>query len=108
MTRTITTYIGSEESAYTSAGGGHSGSMRRGRVWFPDGKIRAVTIGVADTFFSLPAHARVRGHYVSGFVTAVDDSNRPSHAPVEYEFRPYSSYYTASYPGQPGHWAWES
>jgi len=52
--------------------------MRRGRAWFPDGKLRAVTLGVPDTFFSIPAHARVRGRYVSGFVSTREDG--------EYEF----------------------
>jgi hypothetical protein len=40
---------------------------------FADGVLRIVTLGVADTFFSIPAHARIRGHYVSGFVSMRED-----------------------------------
>jgi hypothetical protein len=65
-----TTFVMSEELAYNTYAGGHSRSNRRGRVMFADGKIRTVTLGVADTFFSIPAHARVNGKYVSGFVTS--------------------------------------
>lgn len=62
------TWIGPEEHAYNTYSGAHSGSNRRGRVRFPDGKIRTVTLGVADTFFSIPAHGRIKGRYVSGTV----------------------------------------
>ena len=63
------TYIGPEERAYNTYSGGHSRSGRKGRARYPDGQIRSVTLGVADTFFSIPAHGQVKGRYVSGCVT---------------------------------------
>lgn len=43
--------------------------------WCEDGKRRAVyTTGEPDTWFSVPASTRVRGHYVKGFLT-VDEGN---------------------------------
>ena len=63
------TFIGPEEHAYVTRNGGHAGSSRRGRVIFPDGRLRVVTLGVADTFYTIPAHGRMAGRYVSGFVS---------------------------------------
>lgn len=81
------TYIDPEELAYNTYHGGHSRSNRRGRVLFPDGKIRSVTLGVPDTFFTIPAHARINGKYVSGFVS-VDTHHDPE---PEYIFIPYAN-----------------
>ena len=57
------TWIQSEEYAYNSP---LSRSARRGRVRFPDGKLRIVRLGVPDTYFTIPAKpARGRIGYVS-------------------------------------------
>lgn len=63
------TYIDPEERAYNTYSGAHSRSGRHGRALFPDGVIRAVTLGIPDTYFSIPAHGRIKGKYVSGFIT---------------------------------------
>ena len=65
----LATRLDPEERAYNTYAGGHSRSNRHGRAIYPDGTIRAVVAGVADTFFSIPAHGRVNGKYVSGFLT---------------------------------------
>lgn len=72
------TRIDAEELAYNTYTGAHSRSNRRGRVRFPDGVIRTVTLGIPDTFFTIPAHGRVSGRYVVGYVSVADDG--------EYEF----------------------
>lgn len=74
------TWIGPESDAYNTYSGAHTGSNRRGKVRFPDGKLRIVTLGVPDTYFTIPAHGRINGKYVSGFVSMADDG--------EYEFSP--------------------
>lgn len=43
----------------------------------PDGKIRTVYRGDADTFFSAPARIKVRGRGVSGFVTPISEVDLP-------------------------------
>lgn len=58
------TWIESEEASYPG-GGMH----RRGVALFSDGKSRRVRAGIPDTFFSIPAHARINGRYTSGFLT---------------------------------------
>lgn len=68
------TYIDPEELAYNTPTGAHSNSNRHGKVMCSDGKIRTVTLGVPDTYFSIPAHMRWDGMYVSGYVTC-DDNN---------------------------------
>lgn len=62
------TWVDPEEYAYPA--GSLRQSRRRGRVLFPDGKIRAVKLGVADTFFTIPARASWNGRTVSGFVSS--------------------------------------
>ncbi len=59
-----TTWLSPEEHAYP-----HGGQTRKGAAIFPDGKIRTVYAGIPDTYFSIPAHARINGWYVSGFLT---------------------------------------
>lgn len=57
------TWIEPEELAYSSPTGAPSGSQRRGLVRFArDGRLRIVRLGVADTYFSIPArpaHGRI-------------------------------------------------
>lgn len=68
------TYIEDEELAYNTYSGAHSRSYRRGRVRYPDGRILSVTLGVPDTYFTIPAHGRLHGKYVSGYVSVDTDT----------------------------------
>lgn len=61
------TYLADESHAYP-----HGGMSRCGLAVFPDGMLRRVWGGIPDTFFSIPAHAMVRGDYVRGFLTQKD------------------------------------
>ena len=77
------TWIDPEELAYNSYSGAPTRSNRRGRVRFPDGKLRIVRLGVADTFFSIPAkpaHGRV------GFVSVSSLFSQTSGSEGEQEF----------------------
>lgn len=67
------TWLADESLAYNTYAGGHSRSNRRGAAIYPDGQVRKVTAGVADTYFTVPAHGYVRGRYVSGFLTVEED-----------------------------------
>lgn len=68
------TWLEPEEHAYTAS---RSQQLRRGRAIFPDGKVRAVYAGIPDTAFSVPAHGRIDGKYVRGFL--VRDNNDEIH-----------------------------
>lgn len=59
------TWLEGEEFTYPS-GGLH----RRCYALCPDNKLRVVKCGVADTFFSIPAYARIKGKRVKGFITS--------------------------------------
>lgn len=61
------TWLQAEEFAYPNGG-----QTRKGAAVFPDGKVRRVWAGIPDTFFSIPAHARIGRHYVAGFLTSND------------------------------------
>lgn len=63
------TWVDPEPLAYNTYGGAPSGSNRKGLVRFPDGKLRRVRLGVADTAFSIPARPS-RGRV--GIVTVRD------------------------------------
>jgi len=71
MIRYGKTFIMNEELAYDRP---LKESDRRGRVRFPDGKLRAVLLGVADTWFTIPARAKVCGRTRHGFVYRDSDS----------------------------------
>ena len=75
MTHLGPTWIDDERLAYNTPNGGHTGSARRGLVRFPDGTLHKVTLGIPDTFFTIPAHAVVKGQYVSGYVTIPHDND---------------------------------
>lgn len=64
------TYLQAEEFAYP-----HGGQTRKGRAFYPDGMIRRVYAGIPDTYFSIPAHGRIRGRYVRGFLTCEGDAH---------------------------------
>jgi hypothetical protein len=48
------------------------GRERRGYARCPNGKLQLVIAGLPDTFFSIPARARIRGKLVKGFLTIED------------------------------------
>ena len=60
----------------------------------PDGKIRTVYRGDADTFFSTPAWTRSSGRYVSGFVMALSEVDLPPtmFEKAKFQFVPYSRF----------------
>lgn len=70
------TWIDPEELAYPA--GSLRQSRRKGKVRFPDGKLRIVTLGVPDTYSTIPARAArsVDGHQ-HGFVTVSWDVVKP-------------------------------
>lgn len=57
------TFLAAEEHAYP-----RGGQTRPCRAECDDGKVRRVWAGIPDTFFSIPAHARIAGQYVAGFL----------------------------------------
>lgn len=63
------TCLASEEYAYPNGG-----QTRPGMAVYPDGIVRRVWAGIPDTFWTIPAHGRFHGRYVSGFLT-VDSSD---------------------------------
>ena len=67
------TYLATESDAYP-----HGGQTRACRAIYPDGKVRRCWAGIPDTFFSIPAHGRIRGRYVAGWVTIDDGLDSPT------------------------------
>ncbi len=61
------TYLAPEEMAYPNGG-----QTRPCRAQYPDGKVRRAWAGIPDTWFSIPAHGRIGGRYVSGYLTVAD------------------------------------
>ena len=43
----------------------------------PDGKVRTVYHGEADSYFSAPAHTQVHRRYIAGFVTSISEVDVP-------------------------------
>lgn len=84
------TWLQGESFAYPSGG-----QTRKGRAVFPDGTVRAVRAGIADTYFSIPAHGRIAGRYVAGYLTTATASGLSTPTdddPAYWEFRPYDRY----------------
>ena len=79
------TWIDKEELAYSTPSGSHWGSKRKGRVLFPDGKLRIVTLGIPDTMFSIPGHDSSGG---VGFVSVHDG---------DFEWTPQDSHHRSVY-----------
>lgn len=75
------TYIAPEQHAYPNGG-----QTRKCFVIFPDGKLRRAWCGIPDTYFSIPAHARLRGRYVTGWIGVQSDYDKPDHG--EFLFHP--------------------
>lgn len=66
------TWLEPEEMAYPS---GSISAGRRAAALFPDGKVRIVQVGIPDTFFSIPARAKIKGKTVTGWV-GFDETRR--------------------------------
>lgn len=58
------TYLAPESHAYPNGG-----QTRRCKALFPDGKVRVAWAGIPDTFYTIPAHARIGRRYVRGFLS---------------------------------------
>lgn len=90
---TLGTSLDAEEPCYPS--GALRDSRRRARVLCSDGRVRTATVGIPDTFFSIPARVKIKGKTVTGYVTAVDavdiapDRFPPGRGPV-YVFLPFT------------------
>lgn len=71
------TWLEGEEFAYP-----HGGQTRRcyATVEGQAGAKRIVMCGIPDTYFSIPAHARIKGKRVKGYVTGTEEG---------FQFRPY-------------------
>jgi hypothetical protein len=67
MSRPLGTFIAPEEHAYPNGG-----QTRPCRALYPDGKVRRAWAGIPDTYFTIPAHGRMNGKYVSGYLTVAD------------------------------------
>lgn len=59
------TWLEPEEFCYPNGG-----MTRRALVTCPDGKLRVVTCGIPDTYFSIPARVKIAGKTTKGFVTS--------------------------------------
>lgn len=78
------------------------GQVRRGRAIMPDGTLRAVYAGLADTYFSIPAHARIAGRYAAGYLTTATASGLSTATdddPAYWVFRPTWKRCPSRYPG---------
>ena len=64
------TYLAPEEHAYPNGG-----QTRKCRAIYPDGKVRTVWYGIPDTYFTIPAHGRISGKYVKGYVSIDSESS---------------------------------
>lgn len=62
------TWIESEEVCYP-----HGGKKRKGRARDSAGKLVAFRAGIADTFFTIPAHRTVEGKRVQGYLSIRDE-----------------------------------
>lgn len=67
------TWLDGEELAYNTYSGTPNGSMRRGRAKCFDGKFRIFSLGIPDTFSSIPAVGRIGKKYVRGWVEIKDE-----------------------------------
>jgi hypothetical protein len=65
------TWIDPEEYAYPA--GSIRQSRRKGKVLCADGRIRTATLGIPDTFFSIPARVYAHGKTVAGYVHVCEE-----------------------------------
>lgn len=63
------TWLEAESFAYPNGG-----FTRKAYAVMPGGEKRVVQVSIADTFFSIPARAVVKGKRVKGFVSVKDES----------------------------------
>lgn len=62
------TWLEPEEYTYPS-GGFH----RRAKALCADGKVRTFKCAIPDTFFSIPARAKIKGKYTKGYLHIEDN-----------------------------------
>lgn len=60
------TWIEAEEASYPDGG-----FTRRAYVRFEDGKLRVVKCSIPDTYFTIPAKAKISGKTVNGYITVL-------------------------------------
>jgi len=65
--RPMDTKMDPEEFAYPA--GSLRQSRRYGKAICSDGVVRSVKLGIADTFFTVPARCTIKGKTVSGYVS---------------------------------------
>lgn len=75
------TWLAAEELAYPKRG-----QTRKGTAFFPDGKIRRVWAGIADSVSTIPAHAHVRRYYIRGCLSLRDDGELVMNVPITLEW----------------------
>ena len=61
------TWLEGEEFAYPNGG-----MTRRAYARCNDGQLRVVRCGIPDTYFSIPAYARIHGKRIKGYVSSDD------------------------------------
>lgn len=72
--RPLGTRMDSEERAYPA--GSLRQSRRYGTALCSDGKVRRVKLGVADSFFTIPAVCTIHGRTVHGIISDLPSSLR--------------------------------
>jgi hypothetical protein len=63
------TWLEAESFAYPNGG-----FTRRAYASFPDGSKKVVKVSVPDTFFSIPARAKINGKTVKGYVSTNENT----------------------------------
>ena len=76
------TWLEAEEFAYPNGG-----QTRKARAIYPDGVRRRVMVGIPDTWFTIPAHGRLDGKYVKGWVQVDDDLDSPTRGALMFHIR---------------------
>lgn len=81
------TWLDREELAYNTHTGTPNRSQRKGCAKCFDGKLRTFSLGIPDTFYSIPAVGRIGNKYVRGWVE-VDNSVLLFHRQTKYKNAP--------------------
>jgi len=80
------TYLAPEEHAYPNGG-----QTRRCIALWPDGKLHTTWAGIPDTYFSIPAHGRLRGKYIRGYLTKEGEDDRILYFNPHDKAKPYEN-----------------
>lgn len=76
------TWLQDESAAYPNGG-----QTRMGRALVMGEPMR-VWVGIAETWFSCPAHIKIRGKYHAGYVSIDDTLDSPTYGALVFGFRP--------------------